>query len=126
MKAIKVMKVTKAMKVMKAAAKGKANGKGEAKGTNTPKKVTLQKTADDTIKSGGKEARCRLCSGPNNYNPGRLCYTCEFPKCAACGLERSEAAGPRYKGKHMGKITKGEPWYERPTHRPSPGTQKIN
>ena len=72
------------------------------------------------------EARCRLCSGPNNYDPERFCYTCEFPKCAACGLERSEAAGPRYKGKHMGKITKGKPWYERPTHRPSPGTQKIN
>ena len=69
----------------------------------------------ETIAPVESNARCRLCSGPNNYDPSRFCYTCEFPNCAACGVRRSETAGPRYKGRHVGKITKGEPWYERPT-----------
>ena len=83
------------------------------------KNCKLKKTC--TIES---QERCRLCSGPNKYDPNRrFCYTCEFPKCAVCGVERSQTAGPRYKGKREVGISKGEPWYERRTHRPSLETQ---
>ena len=58
--------------------------------------------------------QCPLCKGrqPDVHfrHMAIICYSCEFPKCAACSRQRKEAEGPLHKQKHKEALVL-EPWY---------------
>ena len=88
-----------------------------------PKCRTCSNRAQEAVRSDHRDTwQCKDCSGRQcpmctqcepaiRFRKKTIrCYSCEFPKCAACGRQRQESEGALHRGDHR-KDLKQEPWY---------------